>query len=173
MDDVDEHQRLMAGQMDEDVVRRVIGAVPGQLDALAADLEHAADLEGLIRRGPRRVVVAQQEPSRLLVPDAYDVAPEQRGRAGVIGVVMRVDEVRDPIAGAVGGGDLIDRPLDVVAETGGRVEQDDALGGGQERGLVGPVGDPVEVPVDSPDVVPLLVDSRAECRLRDGRILIH
>src|SRR6266700_2811008 len=100
--------------MDEDVVRRVIGAVPGQLDPFASDLEGEAVLEGLFRWGPRRVVVAEQQVPRLLVPDASDVPAEQRGRAGVIGVVMGIDEMRNLVAGAVGGGDLIHGPLDVV-----------------------------------------------------------
>jgi len=47
--------------------------VPGQRDPLAADLERALVLEGLLGRRPRRVVVAQQELPRLLVPDASDV----------------------------------------------------------------------------------------------------
>ena len=60
VDDVDEHERVVVGQMDEDVVRRVIGAVPGQLDALASDLEGATVLEGLFWCGPGGVVVAEQ-----------------------------------------------------------------------------------------------------------------
>ena len=77
----------------------------------------------------------------------------------MIGVVMRIDEMRHLVADAVGGGDLVDGPLDVVTDGGRRVEQDDAVAGRQERGLVGPVRDPVEVPLDSPDVVALLVDA--------------
>ena len=46
--------------MDEDVVGRVIGAVPGELDPLASDLEGAAVLEGLFWWGPLRVVVTEQ-----------------------------------------------------------------------------------------------------------------
>ena len=42
---------------------------------------------------------------------------------------------------------------------------------GQERGLIDAIGDPVEVPLDAPDVVPLLVESRAERRLRHGRVV--
>ena len=76
----------------------------------------------------------------------------------MIGVVMGIDEMRHLVADAVGGGDLIHGPLDVVTDRGRRVEQDDAVGCRQERGLVGPVRDPVEVRLDSPDVVPLLVD---------------
>ena len=123
----------MVRQVDVDVVGRVIGAVPGQRDALAADLERALVLEGLLGRRPRRVVVAQQELARLLVPDASDVPVEERGRAGVVGVVVRVDEVRHLVAHAIGGGDLIDGPLDVVTDGGRRVEQDDAVRSGQER----------------------------------------
>ena len=140
----------MVGQMDEDVVRRMIGAVPSQLDAVASDLEGAAVLEGLFWWGPRRVVVTEQQLPRLLVPDASDVPAEQRGRAGVIGVVMGIDEMRHLVADAVGGGDLVHGPLDVVTDGGRRVEQDDAVGCRQERALVGPVRDPVEVPSTRP-----------------------
>jgi hypothetical protein len=56
----------------------------------------------------------------------------------VVGVVMRVDQVRDLVADPVGGGDLIDGALDVVSDRRRRVEQDDAVGGGQEGGLVVP-----------------------------------
>ena len=108
----------------------------------------AAVLECLLGRRPRRVVVAQQEPPGLLVSDADDVVVEQEGRAGVVGVVVRVDEVGDLVGHAVGGGDLVDGPLDVVADGGRGVEQDHAVGGGQERRLVGAVGHPVEVSLD-------------------------
>jgi hypothetical protein len=73
--------------------------VPGQLDALAPDLQGVAVGEGHLRHRPGRVVVAQQQPPGLLVPDADHVPAEQRGRAGVVGVVMRVDQVGDPIDG--------------------------------------------------------------------------
>ena len=82
----------------------------------------------------------------------------------MIGVVMGIDEMRHLVADAVGGGDLIHGPLDVVTDGGRRVEQDDAVACRQERALVGPVRDPVEVPLDSPDVVALLVDRGAERR---------
>ena len=78
VDDVDEHERVVVGQVDEDVVGRVVCAVPGQLDALAADLQRAAILEGLFGCGPRGVVVPQQELPGLLVPDARDAFVEQR-----------------------------------------------------------------------------------------------
>ena len=127
VDDVDQHQRVVVGQVDDDVVGRVVGAVPGQVDALAADLEGAAVLERFFVRWPGRVVVAQQEAPGLLVPDAGDVLVEQRGRAGVVGVVVRVDEVSDLVADAVGGRDFVDRPLDVVADRRRRVEHHDAV----------------------------------------------
>ena len=120
---------------------------------------------------PRRVVVAQQQPPGLLVSDAGDVLVEEGRRAGVVGVVVRVDEVRDLVADAVGRGDLVDGPLDVVADGRRRVEQDDAVRGGQERRLVGAVGDPVEVPLDAADVVALLVEGGAERRSRDRRVV--
>ncbi|HEX4010287.1 MAG TPA: hypothetical protein VHX62_09775 [Solirubrobacteraceae bacterium] len=45
----------------------------------------------------------------------------------MIGVVMRIDEMRHRVADAVGGGDLVHGALDVVTEAGRRVEQDDAV----------------------------------------------
>jgi hypothetical protein len=144
--------------MDEDVVRRVVGAVPGQLDPLASDLDGAAILEGLFRCGPRGIVVTEQQLPRLLVPNAGDAPAEQRRRAGVVGVVMRIDEMGHLVADAVGGRDLVHRPLDVVADARWRIEQHDAVARRQERRLVGPVRDPVEIPLDPSDVVPLLVD---------------
>jgi hypothetical protein len=51
------------------IVRRVVGAVPGQVDPLAADLQRPVVLERLVVRRPGRVVVAEQQPPRLLVPD--------------------------------------------------------------------------------------------------------
>src|SRR6266436_7840542 len=76
--DVDEHQRVVIGQVDVDVVGRMIGSLPGELDASPADVESAAVLEDFLRRGPRGVVVPYQEPSRFLMPDANDVLAEQR-----------------------------------------------------------------------------------------------
>ncbi len=111
----------------------MIRAVPGQVDALAADLESATILERLLVRRSGRIVVAQQQPPRLLVPDPRDVLVEQRGRAGMVGVVMRVDQVADLVRHAVHGGDLVHGSPDVVADRGRRVEQDDTVRGGQER----------------------------------------
>src|SRR5262249_59965540 len=42
VDDVDEHQGVVVRKVDVDVVRRVVGAVPGQLDAFTADVQGAA-----------------------------------------------------------------------------------------------------------------------------------
>ena len=96
------------------------------------------------------------------MPDAHDVPAEQRGRTGVVGVVVGVDKVRHRVAHPVGGGDLVDGPLQVVSDGRGRVEQHHAVPGGQERRLVGAVGDPVEVPLHARDVVSLLVEGGAE-----------
>ena len=49
-DDVDEHEGVVVGEVDEDVVGRVIGAVPGQLDALTTNLQGCSGR----RRSPRR-----------------------------------------------------------------------------------------------------------------------
>src|SRR5260370_24475089 len=162
VDDVDEHQGVVARKGDVDVVRRVVGAVPGQLDALPAHLQGVAAGEGHVRHGPGRVVVPQQQPPGLLVPDANDVAVEQRGRAGVVGVVVGVDQVGHRVGHAVGGGDLVHGPPQVTADAGGRVEHHDAVRGGQEGRLVDAVGDPVQVPLDASDVVALVVEGRAK-----------
>jgi hypothetical protein len=63
--------------VDDDVVGRVIGAVPGEVDALTADLQRPVVLERLLVRRPGRVVVAQQQAPRLLMSDARDVLVEQ------------------------------------------------------------------------------------------------
>jgi hypothetical protein len=55
----------------------VVGAVPGQVDALTADLEGPVIGEGLLVGGPGRVVVTQQQPACLLMPDPGDVPAEQ------------------------------------------------------------------------------------------------
>ena len=120
----------MIGQVDVDVVGRVIGSPPGELDTTAADVERALVLEDFFRRRPRLVVVAYEEVSRLLVPDADDLVAEQRRRAPMIGVVVRVDEMRHLVADAVGGGDLVHRALNVVADCRRRVEQHNAVFGG-------------------------------------------
>jgi len=54
---------------------------------------------------------------------------------------------------------------------GGRVEQHDAVTGGQERGLVDAVGDPVQVPLYAFDVVALVVQGRAERGPGDRRVV--
>ena len=61
----------MVGQVDEDVVRGVVGAVPRQLDPLAADVQGVAVLEGDVRRRTGRVVVAEQQPPGLGVADMH------------------------------------------------------------------------------------------------------
>jgi hypothetical protein len=89
----------------------------------------------------------------------------------VVGVVVGVDEVGHGVGHAVGGGDLVDGPLQVAADGRGGVEQDDAVGGGQERGLVDAVGDVVQVPLDASDLVALVVQGRAERGPGDRRVV--
>ena len=76
-------------------------------DPLPPDLQGVPVGEGHFRRRPGRVAVTQQEPAGLLVPDAGHVPVEQEGRAGVVGVVVRVDQVGHRITHALGGGDLV------------------------------------------------------------------
>src|ERR1700683_5226662 len=89
----------------------------------------------------------------------------------VVAVVVRVDHVGDLVGQAVGGGDLVHGTQDVVADVRGRVEDNDAVGGGQERGHVDVIGDRVEVPLDLPDVVPVGVLGRSLRDRRDGGVL--
>src|SRR6202035_4568380 len=121
VDHVDEHQGVVVGEVDVDVVRGVVGPVPGQFDPLSADFQGVAVGEGHVGDGAGGVVVAQQQPAGFLVADADDVPAEQRGRSLVVSVVVRVDQVSDPVGQAVGGGDLVHRPPDVVADVRGRV----------------------------------------------------
>ena len=132
VDDVDEHQGVVVGEVDVDVVRRVVGAAPGQFDALSPDLESVGIGEGHVGQRTGRVVVPAQKPASLLVPDPDDV-PEERGGRAVVGVVMGVDQVRHGAGDAFGGGDLIDSPLQVMADARRRVEQHHAVPGDQER----------------------------------------
>ncbi len=136
--------------------------MPGQFHALAPDLEGVAVGEGHLWERPGRVVVAQQQPAGLLVPDADHLPVEQRGRTAMVGVVVRVDQVRHPSGHPVGGGDLVHGAPQVAPDGRGRVEQHDAVVGGEERRLVDPVGDPLQVPLHPADVVPLVVQGRAD-----------
>ena len=111
---------------------RVVGAVPGQLDALSADLQRVGVGEGHLGQRTGRVVVPEQKPAGLLVPDPDDVLEERGGRA-VVGVVMGVDQVRHGVADALRRGHLVDGPPQVIADARGRVEQHHAVPGDQER----------------------------------------
>src|SRR6516225_10632032 len=102
--------------MDEDVVRGVIGPVPGQVDPLASDLEGQALPEGVIWCRPPGVIVTAQQPPGLLVTDASDVPPKQGRGTGVVGVVMGIDEMRHLVADAAGGRNLVHGALDVVTD---------------------------------------------------------
>src|SRR6266550_7797412 len=160
--DVDEHQRVVIGQVDVDVVGRVVGSLPGELDTTAADVERALILEDFLGRRPRLVVVAYQELSRLLMPDARDVLAEQRRRATMIRVMVRVDEILHLVADAVGGGDLVYRALNVVADRRRCVEYHYAILGGHKRRLISGDGNPVEILLYASDVVALCVEGRTK-----------
>jgi hypothetical protein len=144
--------------------------VPGQFDPLAADFQGVVVEERHVGDGAGGVIVAQQQSPGLLVADADDVPAEQRGRSLVVCVMVRVDHVGDLAGQAVGGGDLVHGTPDAVADVRGRVEDHDAVGGGQERGHVDVVSDRVEVPLDLPDVVSVFVQGRALRDRRDGGV---
>ena len=75
--------------------------------------------------------------------------------------------MRHLVRDAVGDRNLVHGPPDVVTDAGWRIEQHDAVDCRQERGLVGPVRDPVEVSLDPSHVVALVVDRGAEGRPPD------
>jgi hypothetical protein len=79
--------------------------------------------------------------------------------------------MRDLVGQAVGGGGLVNRAPDVVADVGRRVEDHDALGGGQERRHVDVVGDRVQVPLDLPDMVAVVVQGRSLRDRGDGGVV--
>src|SRR6266542_1356058 len=146
IDDVDHHQRVVLWKVNNAVVGSVVRAVPRELDPLATDLQGPALAEGFLRCRSGRVVVPEQEPPGLLVPDPHDVLAEERGCAPVVRVVVGVDQVGDLVAHVVGSRDLVDRSLEVVSDARGRVEEDDTVLRRQECGLIDAVGDPVQVP---------------------------
>src|ERR1700676_3078943 len=77
VDDVDQHERFVVGQVNDNIVRRVVVAEPRQLDPPSRDLQCAAVLERLLGRWPSRVVVTKQELPGLLVADPGHVLVEQ------------------------------------------------------------------------------------------------
>jgi AAA ATPase domain len=81
------------------------------------------------------------------------VLSEERGRAAMVRVMVGVDQVGHPVAHAVGSRDLVDRSLEVVPNARRRIEEDDAVLRCQEGGLIYAIRDPVEIPLDAPDVV--------------------
>lgn len=92
--------------------------------------------------------------------DAHDVLAEDRRGPDVVGVRVRVDQVRDLRRTAVGPRHLGDRPQKVVPDRRRRVDQGDAVPGAEEHRLVEAVGDPVEVSADPADEVPRIVEVR-------------
>src|SRR5690348_7663115 len=89
----------------------------------------------------------------------------------MVGVMVAIDQIGDLVADTVRGGDLVDGAPDVVADRGRGVEKHDTVRRCQERRLVRPVGDPVEVSLDATDVVTVLVKSWAERRPRNRRVV--
>src|ERR1700722_13721304 len=77
VDDVDEHQGVVVGEVDVDVVGGVVGAVEGQLDALAAGLQGVGVGEGHVGQRPGRGAAAAQEPAGFLGADPGAVPVEQ------------------------------------------------------------------------------------------------
>ena len=112
----------------------MVGAAPGQFDPLAADLQRVVVAKGHLGHGPGRVIVADEKPASLLVPDPGHVV-EQRGGPAVVGMVVGVNQVRHGVADALGGRDLVDSPAQVVPDAGRCVEQHHAVARGQERRL--------------------------------------
>ena len=78
----------MVRQVDVDIVRRVVGTMPGQFDALATNLQGAVVLKRFLRGGPCSVVIPQQELPRFLMADANNFIVEERGGAGMVGMMV-------------------------------------------------------------------------------------
>ena len=89
-----------------------------------------------------------------------EVVAEKVGSTGVIGMVMGVNEMRDGVADAFSLGDFVHRTAEIVADGRRSVEEHNPFSCRQKRRLVGTVGDPEQVPLNSPDVVTLLVQGR-------------
>ncbi len=165
-EDVDDHQGLVRGGMDENVVGCLVRPVVGQFEQLAADLQDIPVLEGHRRRRPVRVIVAQQQPAGPGLPDADHVGAEEGGRADVVSVGMGVHHVGYRAGHSVRAGDGLDRAQQVVADGGRGVDEDHAVAGGQEHGLIERVGHPVEGVGDRPDEVAVGVEGGPERRRR-------
>jgi MFS family permease len=115
---------------------------------------------GIVVAAAARRVLAES-PRR---PGRIDVAGAITGTGGVALLVYSVGH-------AVGGGDLVDGPPQVLADRGRSVEQHDAVCGGQERRLVDAVGDPIQVPLHPAHEVALLIEGRAERGPGNRRVL--
>ncbi len=83
---IHENQGLVVGRANEDVVRRVIGAVVIKMQPLAPHAQHEVVFERHRRGWPGRVIVAQQQFAAETVADAHHVRAEQEGCPDVIGV---------------------------------------------------------------------------------------
>jgi hypothetical protein len=97
----------------------VVGAPPGQADALPTDAKRIARIEGEVGTG--RVGSLSRVSSRLLSaePTRTTSRPNSDAGADVVGVVVGVDRVGHLVGDSVGGGDLVDRPLQVVPDARG------------------------------------------------------
>jgi translation elongation factor EF-Ts len=66
------------------------------------------------------------------VADPNEVVTEEVGSAGVIGMVMGVNQMGDFVADAFAFGDFVHRTAEIVADRRRGIEEDDALVGDQE-----------------------------------------
>ena len=96
-------------EVDVDVVRRVVGAVPGQLGALTAHLQGVPVGEGHLRHRPgrRRAVAAAGSPRARCGPTS---PPNSEAAPAWSSWWVGVDQVRHRAGYAVGGGDLVRGP---------------------------------------------------------------
>ena len=76
--------------------------------------------------------------------------------------MVRVNEMRHPVAHTIGLANLVYCSLDVVADRRRSVEQNDAVWRGQEPTLVNAVGHPVQVALYVTDVIAQFVHRRSE-----------
>ena len=138
--DVDEHQDAFLRQVDHDVALAVSVAGIDQFDAYPAQLENRLFTERDVRYRPRRVLVPLQQFLRFLVRDDLRSFGEQGRIADVVQVRMGIDHDFDRQVGHLPDGFLQQRP----GATNG-IDQDHPLRGGDEQGVVDPVGKEINV----------------------------
>jgi len=101
---IDHHQHLLLWRVDEDVARLVRATRICQVEALAADLERVAVLEGHGRRRAPRILRPLEQPFGLFLGDDDRMSAEVVHAADMVGVGVAVDDMGDRPVGDLGDG---------------------------------------------------------------------